>query len=144
MRSQNPCFETFVISTFEVRFPSFADFILVLLYQTKGGVDLSYAQTIVPSQFNSRFQPEFGLAARRMHVNMHPSFLAGEKVEAKRAFTEDCRAHKERILPVASATSLARSNEAVEKDRKQSISTHRRYEEIAARFTVDVHSPTRG
>jgi hypothetical protein len=39
----DPCFETFVTSTSEVRFPSLADFILMLLNQAKSGIHLPHA-----------------------------------------------------------------------------------------------------
>src|ERR1035437_481157 len=69
--SQKPCGDTFRTSTLEMSAPMFADFILSFLYNFSQLVQFRRAETFIDRQFDVWLKPEFCLAVRRNHMNVH-------------------------------------------------------------------------
>jgi hypothetical protein len=84
----------FVTSAPEVRLPSVADFIVMLLNESFRDPDLPRSHTGILRQFDCRFQPEFRLTTLTVHMNVHSCFLAGEKIEAEPSRSKNCRAQQ--------------------------------------------------
>src|SRR5690242_17432790 len=93
MSSQKPRLETFTISTSEVRFPSFADFIFAFLNEPLYRVQGTSTQATILRQFDPRLQPEFCLPLRSMHMDVHACFFAREEKETIGTATKDRWAH---------------------------------------------------
>jgi hypothetical protein len=82
-----------VTSTSEMFFPSCTDLIFVFL---KGCFELTVRQSIVLSQFDGGFHPEFGLAVGAVDMDMHSKFFAGEEVKPEATAPKDGWTHRRR------------------------------------------------
>jgi len=66
----------------------------VLQDQAARGVKLTRRQTVVLSQLDFRFYPEFGFAVGPIDVDVYTWFFAREEIETKAPVPEDRWAHQ--------------------------------------------------
>src|SRR3989442_13136340 len=92
-RSQNPCLETFVTSTAEVRLPRFADFIAISLDDAHCCLQLRGREPGVASHGDLGLQPDLRLPTPALDVNVRPRLLSREEIEAIPADAKDRWAH---------------------------------------------------
>ena len=71
-----PWAEMFVTSASEVLMPSGSKLILIFPHNRFCFLQLITRQSIVPSEFNLRFQPKYGFTIRADNVNMQPCLLS--------------------------------------------------------------------
>jgi hypothetical protein len=95
-KSQKPNGDIFETSTSEVFSPSASDFIGMYLHKQFRRPNLPLCKTVVICQRYRRLQPEFGLAIRTLHMNMHTGFFTREKVKPIAAVTEYRGTHRYR------------------------------------------------
>ena len=67
----------------------------MLLHYLLCFLQLATEQSIIPREFNLRFQPELGLTFRANSVNMFPRFLSRKEKEPKSSFSMNSGSHKE-------------------------------------------------
>jgi len=65
----------------------------MLLYQHFNSAQITMRQSVISSQFDSGFDPEFSLSIFAMHMDMHARFFQGEEEKPETAFPEYRRTH---------------------------------------------------
>jgi hypothetical protein len=105
----------------------------MLLDESKGKRDGATSQPTVLRQLNSRFEPELRLATRTLHVNVRPSLLSREEVEAQALCPKDGWTHGE-SLTLFTPRNLRRRPNASRK-RRAPQTTYTALHDSSVRFT---------
>jgi hypothetical protein len=92
--NQKPCIDTLVTSTSEVIVPGAADDIFVFSDKAKRFVYIDLRQAVALGKFNLWLEPELGLTAIGLHMNMHSRFFAREEKQPKTLRTKNSGTHR--------------------------------------------------